>query len=172
MGSGWATGAARTLSGKEPALGTSIHPLLGDVTTRPDPQHPYVLSGLAETPRSSSWPVSCSSTSPTIPILGCLPAGSGMPQPPSPCGEQVGICWGQGGGIPQRAHVHGGIEETDGALLPLPHRGANLHQARVCCSPCPSLSWQRKQDMCQQCWQPSWSWCSWCSWLCSMSSAA
>lgn len=39
MGSGWATGAARTLSGKEPAPGTSIHLLLGGVTTRPDPQH-------------------------------------------------------------------------------------------------------------------------------------
>lgn len=40
MGSGWAVAAARTLSGKEPALETSIHLLLGAVTTRPDPQHP------------------------------------------------------------------------------------------------------------------------------------
>lgn len=123
MGSGWATGAARILSGKEPALGTSIHLLLGGVTTRPDLQHPHVLSGLAKTPQSSSWPVSCISTSPTMPISGCLPAGSAMPQPPSPCSKQVGTCWGQGGGIPQRAQVHWGIEESDGGPAASPTLG-------------------------------------------------
>lgn len=40
MGSGWAVGAARTLSGKEPDLGTAVHLLLVGVTTWPDPQHP------------------------------------------------------------------------------------------------------------------------------------
>uniref|UniRef100_A0A674H1N8 Single Ig and TIR domain containing n=1 Tax=Taeniopygia guttata TaxID=59729 RepID=A0A674H1N8_TAEGU len=40
MGSGWAVGAARTLSGKEPDLGTAVHLLLVGVTAWPDPQHP------------------------------------------------------------------------------------------------------------------------------------
>lgn len=155
MGGGWPAGAARTLSGKEPALGTSIRLLLGGVTARPDPQHPHpVRSGRNASEQLLASVLQLNLTHDAdFGVFACWINNATATFTLQQAGRDL---LGTRRGHPTESPgARGGLRRVIGALLPLPYWGAN--QTQVCCSPCPSLSWQRRRGTSPQCWQPSWS---------------